>query len=269
MMEKSSVLLVEDDVDFREALQIVFENNRFKVFTASDGEEALVNASKFRPDIILLDIMLPKKDGYAVCHELKADKRTSSIPILMLTSLGKKDEGKVGAELLARGHDVEVFMEKPVEPEMIIQKALELIAKSSVKTKQIPKTKILIIDDDPEFLAAIKITLEENGYETVTSYTGEDGLLAARKEDPDLILLDVMLPRKDGFVVCKEIKEDEKTRLIPVIMLTSVGEKLTEPGYAKAVAVTHKADDFIDKPVNSKELLKRIRMHIGPMRRLI
>lgn len=126
-MQKPSVLLVDDNVDFPDALLFAFENHKFQIFTASDGEEALVNTVKSRPDLIVLDIMLHKKDGYAVCHELKTDKQTSSILKIVLTSLGKKNAGKGGAELLANGHDAEGFMEKPVEPEMLVQKALELI----------------------------------------------------------------------------------------------------------------------------------------------
>ena len=101
------------------------------------------------------------------------------------------------------------------------------------------------------------------------SYTGEDGLVAVAGEKPDIVLLDVMLPGRDGYSVCKELKEDEKTRGIPVIMLTSVGEKLTEPEYAKAVAITHKADDYIEKPAEPKELMNRIQKFVGPRRRLV
>ena len=268
-MEKPKVLLVDDDVDFLEALKMTFKKHGFKVSTASDGEEALDKTKKFQPDFLVLDVMLPKKDGYAVCHMLKSDPKTSLIPILILTSLGNKDEGKVGAELLAEGHHAEGYMEKPAEPEILVQKGLELIAKAHGKTTQEPKSKILVIDDDPEFIAAVKLILEENGYDVIVSYTGEDGLLTVRKHEIDLILLDVMLPGEDGFAVCKELKDDETFRSIPVIMLTSVGEKLTEPGYAKAMAVTHQADDFLEKPVKPKDLLKHIRKHIGPMRRLI
>ena len=211
--------------------------------------------------------MLPEKDGYFVCHELKENKRTAKIPVIMLTSLGKQVEGMSGAELLSKGHDADAYLEKPIESETLVKTTMDLIEKS--RTTQKKPSKVLLIDDDPDFIAAVKTTLESNGYSTVIAYTGEDGLLAVRKDNPDIILLDVMLPEMDGYAVCKELKEDKKTHLIPIIMLTSVGQKLAEPDYAKAIAVTHKADDFIEKPIEEKELLKRIRKLIGPMRRLI
>ena len=266
-MEKLHVLLVDDDVDFTEAVKTTLERRGIQVSTASDGEEGLHKAQTLDLDLVILDVMLPEKDGYFVCHELKENKSTANIPVIMLTSLGKQVEGMSGAELLSKGHAADAYLEKPVEPEMLIATAMELIE----KTREIQEkpSKVLLIDDDPDFIAAIKTTLESNGYNTVIAYTGEDGLLAVRKDNPDIILLDVMLPEKDGYAVCKELKEDEKTRLIPVIMLTSIGQKLTEPDYAKAIAVTHKADDYIEKPVEEKELLKRMQKLIGPMRRLV
>lgn len=266
-MENLSVLLVDDDKDFVDSIQRALETHGFAVKTAYDGEDGLIKAKKIKPDLIILDVMLPKKDGYSVCHDLKENDSTSHIPIIMLTSLGKKGEGKTGAEIMAKGHKAEGYLEKPLEIQVLLEKALELIKKGN--EVEVKKSKVLLIDDDPEFLAAVKTVLDEKGYEVMISYTGEDGIVQASVERPDIILLDVMLPNKDGYAVCKELKEDEKTKSIPIVLLTSVGQKLTDPDYAKAVAVTHKADEYIEKPVEPKELLKRIRKLIGPMRRLV
>jgi len=266
-MEKPNILLVDDDKDFVEAIKIALDNRGFEVVTAFDGEEALLKAKKLKPDLIILDVMLPKKDGYSVCHDLKSDDTTSHIPILMLTSLGKKRCGKGGAEIMAKGHKAEGYLEKPVEPQLLAKRAMGLIQKAEEAEEK--KLKVLFIDDDPDFIAAVKTILEENDYSVATSHTGEDGILSAVSEKPDLILLDVMLPEKDGYAVCKELKEDNKTKSIPIVMLTSVGQKLTKPDFAKAIAVTHRADDYLEKPVDSKELLKRIRKLIGPTRRLV
>ena len=266
-MEKHLVLIIDDDHDFVDAVKIVLENHNFSVLTAFDGEEGLRLTEKWIPDIVILDVMMPKKDGYSVCHDIKSKRLTSHIPVLMLTSLGDKGEGKYGAEIMAKGHKAEAYLDKPVDPESLVKKSLELIQKAKAIVKE--ASKVLLIDDDPDFIAALKAILEENGYQVIVAYTGEDGLTLAQQEMPDLILLDVMLPGKDGFAVCKELKEVDKTRSLPVFMLTSVGQKLTEPGYAKAVAVTHHADEYIEKPVDNRELLKKIRDHIGPRHRLI
>lgn len=266
-MKKTKVLIIEDDKDFLKPVKTVLEKNNFIVSTAGDGESGLEKAEKEKPDMIILDVMLPKKDGYAVCHSIKDNELLSHIPILILTSLADKSDGKNGAELLAKGHNADGFLEKPVDPKNLVEKVQTMISDASKKKEQ--DSKVLIIDDDPDFIAAVKIVLEKNDYKVLIEYTGEDGLRAVREKDPDIVLLDVMLPEKDGYAVCKEIKEDEKTNSVPVILMTSVGTKLTEAEYAKAIAVTHQADDYIEKPIDQKELLKRIRKFIGPERRII
>lgn len=264
---KPTVLLIDDDRDFVEAIQKTLENSGFNVAAAFDGEEGLRHAKKIKPDIVILDVMMPQKEGYSVCHDLKSSALTSKIPVLILTSLSKQAQGKRGAEIIAQGHAAEGYLEKPVEPKVLIDTINRLIHKA--ENTDVKKLKVLLIDDDPDFLASIKILLEKNEYAVIIKSNGEDGIIAANKEIPDIILVDVMLPGKDGFAVCKELKEDKKTRFIPVVMLTSVGQNITEPDYAKAIAVTHHADDYIEKPVQGKELLKRIHNLIGPKRRLI
>ena len=266
-MEKPHVLLIDDDQDFCNAVKASFEQGGYEVTLAYDGEEGLRLVKKMNPSLVVLDVMMPKKDGYSVCHDIKSHDATSSIPVIMLTSLGNKKDGKIGAEVLAKGHQADAYFDKPVKPNTLMEKTKELIAQARQGEKR--KVKALLIDDDPDFIAGVKLVLEEDEFDLVVAYTGDEGLTAVISEKPDVVLLDVMLPGKDGFSVCKEIKENESTADIPVLMLTSVGEKITEGEYAKAVAVTHHADDYIEKPVEPKELLKRIRKFIGPGRRLV
>ena len=266
-MEKPQVLLIDDDQDFSNAIKASFEKEGYSVAAAYDGEEGVRLAKKMTPDLVVLDVMMPKKDGYSVCHDIKSDDATSSIPVIMLTSLGSEADGKTGAEILAKGHKANAYFDKPVDTVILVNKAKELIEEAG--EMNIPKVKALLIDDDPDFIAGVKLVLEEYEFEVSVAYTGEEGLSTVLSEKPDVVLCDVILPEKDGFSVCKEIKENESTAGIPVLMLTSVGEKMTEGEYAKAVAVTHRADDYIEKPVEPKELLKRIRKFVGPKRRLV
>jgi DNA-binding response OmpR family regulator len=267
IVEKKSVLLVEDDRDFLEAVKTVYEHHNFNVIEAYDGETALSKIQKHKPDLAVLDVMLPKKDGYAVCFEIKHNETTADIPVIILTSLGGKNRGKDGAEIMATGHGADLFLEKPVKPQLLVEKSTELLEK--IQTEEKGKTRILIIDDDVDFTEAITAILENRNYKVISTATGEEGIVTAGKVKPDLILVDVMLPEMDGYAVCKHLKENPETQSIPVVMLTAVGSKLTEPGYAEAIAVTHKADDYIQKPVKADELIKRIQNLVGPSRRLI
>lgn len=120
------------------------------------------------------------------------------------------------------------------------------------------KIRILVVDDVRETLLALKIRLEYASYEVLTATDGELGLKMARKSNPDLIVLDVMLPKIDGFSICRLLKFDEDYEKIPIILLTAKGqEKDRKTG--KIVG----ADVYLTKPYNAKELLGHIKTLTG------
>jgi len=113
--------------------------------------------------------------------------------------------------------------------------------------------RILVVDDVPENVRLLEAVLEAHGYETVAAMDGRAALEVARAADPDLVLLDVMMPELDGYAVCRQLREREETAVLPVIMLTA------SEGPEKTKAIEAGADDFIAKPFNRDELLTRIR----------
>ena len=118
--------------------------------------------------------------------------------------------------------------------------------------------KILIVDDDPDLVEAVSTILENKGYEVAAAYGGIEGLEKAKTENPDLIVLDVMMPDKDGYQVCKELKGDPKYSSIPILLLTAVVSKIPTTRYTQQMGMETEADDYVDKPVEPEELVKRI-----------
>jgi len=123
--------------------------------------------------------------------------------------------------------------------------------------------KIVIIEDEPDIVEVIAYNLSREGYQVVSAQDGEEGLRKVRKEMPDLVLLDLMLPGMDGLELCKEMKEDQRMRSIPVIMVTAKGD---ESDVVLGLGVG--ADDYIAKPFSPKELIARVRavLRRGPLR---
>ena len=122
------------------------------------------------------------------------------------------------------------------------------------------QTKILLIDDDPDFVSATKAVLE-NKYQVIIAYNGDDGLKKVVDEKPDLIILDVIMPGKDGFTVCKELKEDPRYYFfskIPVLLLTVFPGGMEQTKLPLSVGMTTEAEDYIQKPFEPDELLKRV-----------
>ncbi|MFO7979629.1 MAG: response regulator [Candidatus Aminicenantes bacterium] len=114
--------------------------------------------------------------------------------------------------------------------------------------------KILIVDDDPEILRLLASRLKNSGYDVVSASDGESGLKKAITKKPDLVLLDIIMPGLNGFEVCKRLKENDKTKLIPVIMLTALaGEKDLSKGLEEGAVC------FITKPFSAEDLLHKIK----------
>jgi len=114
--------------------------------------------------------------------------------------------------------------------------------------------KILVVDDSEQNVQLLQVHLEGAGYRVIPSYTSEEALEKVQTEGPDIVLLDIMMPRISGYEVCRRIKSDEKTKLIPVVMITALGEL---EDIEKGVEVG--ADDFLTKPISKVELLARVR----------
>lgn len=124
---------------------------------------------------------------------------------------------------------------------------------SACYTGFMPKNKILIVDDEVDLVETLKFRLETVGYQVLTAYDGQDGLKKARNENPDLIILDLMLPKLDGYRVCRMLKFDEKYKGIPIILFSArVQESDIKMGEEQG------ADAYVTKPFDPKTLLAKI-----------
>jgi DNA-binding response OmpR family regulator len=129
------------------------------------------------------------------------------------------------------------------------------------------RAKILLIDDDPDFVQATQKVLESKPYEVIVAYNGEEGLRKTQDEKPDLILLDVIMPLGDGFTVCEEIKGNPEFADIPVLMLTSFSQRVGETTLSVSRGFSLEAEDYIDKPVKPAELLARVEKQLRKKRK--
>ncbi len=120
--------------------------------------------------------------------------------------------------------------------------------------------KILVVDDDPDILDAVTMILESQGYKVVTARNGVDGLATLKAEEPDLMILDLLMPKMDGFAVCKELQNPRwsKYKEIPILVLTSVREEASRRRYELETGVELHVDDYLEKPMAPEVLLERV-----------
>jgi len=119
------------------------------------------------------------------------------------------------------------------------------------------KKKILVVDDEVDLVKTIQFALELEGYKVLVSYNGEDALNQARKENPDLILLDIMLPKLDGYKVCRLLKFDEQYKHIPILMMTAKTQEKD-----KLMGKETGANEYITKPFDMEELMEKVKAYL-------
>jgi DNA-binding response OmpR family regulator len=120
------------------------------------------------------------------------------------------------------------------------------------------KPYILVVDDDPDLVETVAMMLESKGCEVGMAYDGIEGEESIKERRPDLVILDIMMPRKDGYILCAEMKAQEQTRNIPVILLTAVGEAVPSTRYSHADGMGTEADDYIPKPIDTESLWEAV-----------
>jgi len=124
------------------------------------------------------------------------------------------------------------------------------------------KQLVLVVDDDPDLVESVSMKLESENYRVAKAYDGVEALEKIQEEPPALVILDVMMPRKDGYELCDQLKKSEKTKGIAVVLLTAVAEAVTSTNYTHMGGKTTLADDYIAKPIDLDRLMAIVRENL-------
>lgn len=209
--DKKIILAVDDDPSVIYVLKKYLEGEGYQVVPAHNGAEAVRLAKEVKPFAITLDIMIPGKDGWEVINELKGDPATEHIPIVVISFLDNKSLGfSLGAT---------EYLTKPVERDTVLNALGRLMSPRCVGMDCTPN--VLLVDDDPIHIMAMKAVLADSGYKVTVAPGGKEGIEILKEGTPCAIILDIMMPEVDGFMVLEELKKRKDTRDIPVIILTA------------------------------------------------
>ncbi len=119
--------------------------------------------------------------------------------------------------------------------------------------------RILVVDDEADFASLVQGNLEKEGFQVEVAYNGVEGLAKVKANPPDAIVLDVMMPEKDGYTVCKELKDNDQYCNIPIVLLTAVASHVTSTRYTHADGMSTEADDYIAKPASAAEITRSLK----------
>ena len=236
----NTVLVVDDDAAVRETMRRFLEKEGLRVALAADGEQGLRLARAHHPVAITLDVMMPRMDGWAVLSALKADPELATIPVVIVSIL---DEQQMGRALGATDYVI-----KPVDWERLAQ-ALRRIR------EQPPSLRLLVVEDDEAVRDATRRLLERQGWTVDAAENGRVALSYLQQRQPDLIVLDLLMPEVDGFEFVSTMRAHPAWRTIPIVVVTSkslnADERRQLAGQVQAV---------VEKGVTSREgLLAKLR----------
>jgi signal transduction histidine kinase/CheY-like chemotaxis protein len=203
---KALVLIVDDDPAACDLMSRYLVKEGFAVVTANRGEECLRLAEELRPDVITLDVQMPEMDGWTVLSRLKSSKELGAIPVVLVTIL---DESNLGYTLGAAD-----YINKPID-----RGALAALLRQYVDTAT--SNAVLILDDHDETRALLRRNVENAGFRAVEATDGLEGLERLNEVEPAIILLDLMMPRMNGFEFLEALRGQARWRSIPVIVITS------------------------------------------------
>ncbi|WP_094228909.1 response regulator [Methanolobus psychrotolerans] len=202
------ILIVEDEKRSQEILSVTLNDAGYDVKFAANGKEALELAKELQPFAITLDIMMSDMDGWDILKNLKQEKGTEDIPVVIVSILDEKDLGIIWGAF--------DYFVKPVDREALLSSLGRLKKKRSFE-----HVNVLVIDDEPSVLELMESMLLTEGYDVMGVSNGKDGIEKALSFSPDIIILDLMMPKVSGFDVINELKKHPETIDIPIIVCTA------------------------------------------------
>jgi CheY-like chemotaxis protein len=224
---RRTALVVESNYKSAELIRVQLEAEGFTVIHAPSAEAAMAIASREVPSLITLDIMMPDVDGWSFLETLKQNPALRAVPVVIISILADRTRGfALGAAAV---------MQSPVSRQELYGTLAQLGLSPMAGEHAI---RVLVVDDDPKAVELASVRIGAMASEVFKAYSGREALEIARRELPDLIVLDLMMPEMDGFEVVEALDEDPATSGIPVVILTAATVTVEERDRLNGAVVT-------------------------------
>jgi diguanylate cyclase (GGDEF)-like protein len=254
---QQTVMVADDDNEFSDLVKMFLEANDYRALVVNNSAILLDQLRAEKPDALLLDLMMPGKDGFAVMQEMQESADTAGVPIIILSGLRLENYQERGVltglpEIVSRELPGDLLLKLIEEQTGAPGQAA---AAPEAGPQKPARPKVLFADDQTELLLLMKEMIEYSGFEVITANDGVEAMKAVFETNPDIIVLDYNMPRKNGLEVAQDLKNNPLFAHIPIIIVTAYGEK-----HAKLKGLGMGIDDYLIKPVDADELVARIRM---------
>ncbi len=233
----TKILIIEDDVFLGDALVQKLKNEGFDVALSRDGMEGFSRIKTFTPDMILLDIILPNMNGYEILEAKQKDPSIAPIPVIIISNSGQPVEISRALQLGVKDY----LIKAQFDPEEVLMKVRAQLSKEGTKVElekmlsdnpasdnadwDLLGKKVMWVEDDKFLNDILTRKLSATKCTPLHASEGEEALALIAKEMPDIVMLDVILSGMDGFEILRRIKADPKSKNIPVILLSNLGQE--------------------------------------------
>lgn len=265
MEQKKKILIIDDETILLEAIAKKLGMEGFEVITAVDGEEGLEKIRRELPDLVLLDILMPKMNGMDVLEEINKDPELSKIPFIIISNSGQPVEIERAMSLGVKDY----LIKADFDPDEVLAKVNNVLlgekraGSGSVEESDSGNAsrKIMLIEDDQLLRDLCQRKISSEGFSVETAIDPKEGLEKIAKYRPDLILLDLVLPGMSGFDVLKELKSNPDPGIsgIPVIILSNLGQE-SDMQKGKDLGA---ADYLIKATITTDEIVGKIKNILG------
>ena len=224
---KEKILLAISDVVLTNILVEKLKLSGYKIYTAQDGAEALEKMKTLSPDLVIIDVVLSGKNGYDVLQEKSYDRIITKIPVIIVSNSGVP----IKMNLIPSSPTIKDYVIKThIEPDEVLEKVEKVFGRTYIDPSinagnPISGKKVLWVEDDKLLSTILSKKFESTGYTLIRVDDGEKAFEYLTREMPDIIVLDIVLPKMNGLDVLQKIKMDEKFRNIPVIMLSNMSRQ--------------------------------------------
>ncbi|MCM2267194.1 MAG: response regulator [Elusimicrobiales bacterium] len=261
--KQACVLVADDDTEFSDLVKMFLEANNYRAVVVNDPLAIVARVRAEKPDALLLDIMMPHKDGFAVMEELQDSADTAGVPIIVVSGLRLENYQERGIvtglpEIVARDIPGDLLLK------LIAEQTADHRPAAAPEPQKAALPRVLMADDQTELLMLMKEMVQDAGFEVFTASDGAEALKAVFETNPDIIVLDYNMPRKNGLEVAQDLKNNPLFAHIPIMIVTAFGEKS-----AKLKGLSMGIDDYLIKPVDADELIARIRMILKRNRQVL
>lgn len=251
-IRKKLIVLVEDEEIMVSLLVRFLTNAGYEVRVARDGQSGLELIKKVGPDLVLLDILLPRLNGFQVLEKLVRDKLLPDLPVIIVSNSGQPVEIERALKFGIKDYLIKVNFD-PRELLTKIERVFAGMGGDQLREKEIFGATALLVEDDTFLVELLEKAFSKKGYKVLTALDVERARKMLAGSKIDLILLDIVLPGIDGFTFLKELKADSRWKDIPVMIVSNLGQKEeVEKGLALG------ADGYVIKAhATTDEIFKR------------